>query len=59
MLLAYDDGKGEDAIFAVAFPKTHVPLRSALLGKDVDTSGAEGLTDENFLRVGCESPRGD
>ncbi len=38
VLLAYDDGKGEDAIFAVAFPKTHVPLRSALLGKDVDTS---------------------
>ena len=51
VLLAYDEGKGEDTIFAVAFPKTNVPLRSALLGKSVDTSW-RGRFDERKLPAG-------
>lgn len=51
VLLAYDDGKGEDTIFAVAFPKTRVPLRSGLLGKGVDLSWRGGF-DERKLPAG-------
>jgi len=51
VLLSYDEGKNEDTIFAVAFPKTHVPLRSVLFGKSVDTSWS-GRFDERKLPPG-------
>ena len=51
VLLAYDDGKGDDIIFAVAFPATDRPLRNTLLGKGVD-AGWRGTFDTRKLPSG-------
>ena len=51
VLLAYDDGKGEDIICAVAFPKTERRLRDALSGRAVDASW-RGTFDKRKLPAG-------